>query len=279
MMKHLQDPAPSVLNERTDVPAAVGIVVARALEKKPENRYETAGDLVEDFTIAAGMESIGSGLPQNTRLNSTTRPAVPNLSDEPDEETLVRSRVTTPMAKPRLPPTQTPMVVPVTMPAPAPSFNPWKILIPSMVGLLVIFGVVFALSRSPSSTTETPPTTTLAADPNGQPVEAASPPTGAPESGIPAGGVTNPNEQPSPSPSASPSPSPSPDPNAGGANTNDNTNENSNTKKAPVIPVPSPKVEDEPPPSPSPTPTKAPQLPKQTPPPGASPSTVPPQMD
>jgi serine/threonine protein kinase len=276
MMKHLQEPAPSVLSERTDVPAAVGIVVARAMEKLPQNRYETVGDLVEDFTIAAGMESVGRGLQQNTQPNETTRSAVPALSDEPDEETLVRRRVTTAMAKPSLPP---PIQVPMPMPAPAPSFNPWKILIPSMVGLLVIFGVVFALSRSPGSTTETAPTSTLAADPNGQPVEAASPPTGASEVGIPAGGVTNPNEQPSPSPSASPSPSPSPDPSPGGANANDNTNENSNSRKAPVIPAPSPKVEDEPPPLPSPTPTKAP-VPKPTlPPPSASPSIVPPTKD
>lgn len=278
MMKHLQETAPSVLSERTDVSAAVGIVVARALEKLPENRYETVGDLVEDFTIAAGMESIGAGLPQNTRPNLTTSTAVPDAIDDPDEQTLVRSRFTTPMAKP-------PLAIPIPspgpnqMPAPAASFNPWKILIPSMVGLLVLFGVIFAFTRNSAPTTETPPTSTLAADPNGQPVEAASPPTGAPEAGISTGGVTNPNDQPSPSPSASPSPSPSPDSNAVDANTNDNTNENSNTKKAPVIPAPSPRVEDDPPPSPSPTPTKAP-VPKPTlPPPSASPSTAPPPID
>jgi len=268
MMKHLQEPAPSVLSERTDVPAAVGIVVARALEKMPRNRYETVGDLVEDFTIAAGMESIGHGLPQHTPPHVNTKSADPVLSDEADEETLVRRRVTTPMAKPPLP-------TPTPMPAPAPSFNPWKILIPSMVGLLVIFGVAFALTRNSGPTTETPPTSTLAADPNSQPVEAASPATGTPEAGIPSGGPTNPNEQPSPSPSTSPSPSPSPDSNTGGAN--DNTNENSNTRKAPVIPAPSPKIDDEPPPPPSPTPTKAP-VPKPTQaPPSASPSIVPSQ--
>jgi eukaryotic-like serine/threonine-protein kinase len=275
MMKHLQETAPSVLSERTDVPAAVGIVVARALEKLPSNRYESVGDLVEDFTIAAGMESIANWSPQNARPNVTKRTSVPDLSDEPDEQTLVRSRVTTPMAKP---PLVIPTPGPTPMPAPAASFNPWKILIPSMVGLLVLFGVIFAFTRNSAPTLETTPTSTLAADPNSQPVEAASPPTGAPEVGIPAGGATSPNDQPSPSPSpsASPSPSPSPDPNAVDTNTNDNTNENSNTKKAPVIPVPSPKVEDDPPPSPSPTPTKAP-VPKPTlPPPSASPSILPP---
>src|SRR6267143_3168057 len=56
MLKHLQEPAPSVLDERKDLPAGVATVVARALEKRPEDRYETVGELVEDFTIAAGME-------------------------------------------------------------------------------------------------------------------------------------------------------------------------------------------------------------------------------
>ncbi len=268
MMKHLQQPAPSVLAERSDLPKAVGTVVARALEKLPENRYKSVGELVEDFTIAAGMEAVGSVSSQHSAGVVTAGAAADDLSDERDEETLVRRRVTTPMAKPPLPPSMA-----TQMPAPVVSFNPWKILIPSMVGLLVIFGVIYALSSGP--TTETPPTSTLAADPNGQPVEAASPPTGAPESGIPAGGATTPTDLPSPSPEASPEPSPTPDANANtNANTNDNTNENTNIRKAPVIPAPSPKaeVEETPPPAPSPTPTKAP-VPKPTlPPPTASPA-------
>jgi serine/threonine protein kinase len=262
MMKHLQQPAPSVLDERSDVPDAVGTVVARAMEKRPENRYKTVAELVEDFTIAAGMEASASG--QHTRVVVPTKSASPELPDEPDEETLVRRRVTTPMAKPPQP---------LPMPPPSAGINPWKILIPSTVGLLVIFGVIFALTRSSTTTTDTPPTS-LTADPNGQPVEAASPATGAPEAGIPAGGAISPSEKPSPSPEASPVPSPTEDPNnVGGVNTNanDNANQNSNSKKAPVVPVPSPKLEVEQPP-PSPGPTKVP-LPKPTlpPPPSASP--------
>jgi len=59
MLKHLQHPAPSVLSERSDLPPAIGRVVARALAKAPEDRYKTVGELVEDFTIAAGMEPAG----------------------------------------------------------------------------------------------------------------------------------------------------------------------------------------------------------------------------
>src|SRR2546421_5358248 len=226
MMKHLQQASPSVLDERSDVPAAVGRVVSRAMEKVPANRYQTVGELVEDFTIAAGMEIAATPSGHNTRVVVSTKSASQELTDERDEETLVRPRVTTPMARPPLP---------APMPPPAAGFNPWKILIPSMVGLLLIFGVIYAFTRNSKSTTETTPTSTLAADPNGQPVEAASPPTGAAESGIPVGGGTNPTEKPSASPEASPSASPTAEDsnNPGGvnANANDNANANSNSKK------------------------------------------------
>jgi serine/threonine protein kinase len=263
MMKHLQQPAPSVLDERSDLPEAVGVVVSRAMEKRPENRYRNVAELIEDFTIAAGMEATAPTSGQHTRVVVPTKSAYHELPDERDEETLVRRRVTTPMAKPPQP---------LTLPPPSAGINPWKILVPSMVGLLVIFGVIFALTRSSTTTTDTPPTS-LAADPNGQPVEAASPATGAPEAGIPAGGAI-PSEKPSPSPEVSPVPSPTEDPNSIGgvnSNANDNANQNSNSKKAPVIPPPSPKVEVEQPSLPSSTPTRAP-LPKPTlPPPRASP--------
>src|SRR5215210_197818 len=55
MMKHLQEPVPSVLEEREDVPPSVGRVVARAMAKVPDNRYQNAAELVEDLSIAAGM--------------------------------------------------------------------------------------------------------------------------------------------------------------------------------------------------------------------------------
>ena len=275
MMKHLQQPPPSVLDERSDVPAAVGRVVSRAMEKVPANRYKTVGELVEDFTIAAGMEITTTPSGHNTRVVVATKSISQELTDERDEETLVRRRVTTPMARPPLPAPMPPQ--PAPMPPSAAGFNPWKILIPSMVGLLVIFGVIYAFTRKSGSTTETTPASTLAADPNGQPVEAASPPTGAAEAGIPVGGGTNPTEKPSPSPEASPLASPTAeDPNAGGLNPNpnDNANANSNSKKAPAVPAPSPKIDVEQP-APSPVPTKAPVTKPTLPPPNPPSATLP----
>src|ERR1700752_507877 len=54
MMKHLQDPVPSVLDERSDLPPAVAKVAAKAMANVPANRYQNVDDLIEDLTIAAG---------------------------------------------------------------------------------------------------------------------------------------------------------------------------------------------------------------------------------
>src|SRR5882672_5872816 len=40
MMKHLQEPVPSVLDERDDLPPAIGRIVSRAMAKRPEERYQ-----------------------------------------------------------------------------------------------------------------------------------------------------------------------------------------------------------------------------------------------
>src|SRR5215210_3861591 len=57
MMKHLQEPAPSLLDERKDVPASIGRVVARAMAKRPEDRYQSAGELSEALSLAAQDEA------------------------------------------------------------------------------------------------------------------------------------------------------------------------------------------------------------------------------
>ncbi len=263
MLKHLQEPAPSVLDERSDVPPAVANVIARALEKRPEDRYQTVAELVEDFTIAAGMEpaSVSSSA-------SHTRVVVPAETvsaefDGPDEETLVRKRFTTPMVPPP------PSSLPAQNLGPASSFDPWKILVPSMIGLLLIFGVIFVLTRNSQAPASDQPGSTLAADPNSQPVEAASPPTGQSEAGIPVGGVTNPAGNPNVNAEASPSPSPT---DITGVDPNANTNTNDNTRKNPTLPTPVPTrtVIDEPPP-PSPAATKPPASKPTAAPPGATP--------
>ena len=266
MLKHLQQPAPSVLEERADLPGAIGRVVARALEKGPSDRYQTVAELVEDFTIAAGMEpasvSASGSYPQAELPGAAA-------ADEVDEETLVRRRTTQRMAPPIPTPDPSPgvpsVVVPLSGGHPPPaisSFNPWKILIPSMIGLLVIFGVIYALSRDSQPTGAAPAGSPLVADPNSSPVEPAKPATGESEAGIPSGGSTNPSVNSNENANTSPSPAQGEIPTEIGANINDNTNANSSTKK----PSPSPAgtvEEEEPPPPPRPSATNPP-LPKPT---------------
>jgi serine/threonine-protein kinase len=268
MLKQMQQPAPSVLDERKDVPPAVAQVVARALEKVPHDRYDSAAALIDDLTVAAGMEPIAAR-PNSKPLVISTGSGELNEDDE-DEETVVRKRITTPMPKPPLAAEPLPYET-----SPAASFNPWKILIPSMIGLLLIFAAIYAFTRrSPTPTTEAQPASTLTADPNGQPVEPAQPPTGQTESGIPAGGITNVNAN----KVASPSPVESPADAAGvEPNINENANDNSNTRKNPPLPSPTQTIKEDAPPPPTPKlPTPKPTLPPPSNSPPATPEINPP---
>lgn len=215
MMKHLQDESPSVLDERPDLPPAVERVVKRAMAKLPDNRYQQVGDLVEDLTLAATEEGASvTPVPAtvNQRIVVPTGSPAEGAALESDEETLVRPRVeTSPVAAPR---TNELYAEP-----PSGTFNVWKILIPSLAGLLLVFAVVYTFTSGsqPVNNNESQPG--LVADPNSQAVQPSPPATGKAESDIPLGGtpVTNPNAS---------------------ANTNDNTNANANTNaEATLSPV------------------------------------------
>ena len=275
MMKHLQEPVPSVLEERSDLPASIGRVIARAMAKLPVNRYQTIAELVEDLTIA-------SGTAQFAPVPAAAPPVSAPVTDA-DEVTVVRPR------EEPLPPAQpvrrhAPVTVPVqgatagSMPSgamapPAPtSFSPLKVIIPSVVALLVVFAVIYALkskSLADQPNANQPPDTTLAADPNSQPVQPGPSPTGKSEQGIPAGGSIAPPANVSASPNAnanaevSPEPveelSPPPPANANAnSNSNGNTNSNANRK---ATPLPEPTRSVMPEGAPTPAPTKAPSPP------------------
>jgi eukaryotic-like serine/threonine-protein kinase len=254
MMKHLQDPVPSILEERSDVPASVTRVVARAMAKVRDNRYQNVAELVEDLTIAAGM-TIHRMAPVGVAGDTPVR------TDEPDEVTVVRMREEAPPPPPR----REPVMVPVSGPMPpqqvAASFNPLKILIPAAVALLVVFAAIYVWTRNSATTdanTNQQQTPTLAADPNSQPVQPAQPPTGKGEEGIPVGGAINPPANVNASPAASVAVSPEAIENVSPvANANENANTNSN-RKAPALPEPTRSVVPESAPSPAPTTSKTP---------------------
>ena len=259
MMKHLQEPVPSVLEERSDIPASVARVVARAMAKVPDNRYQNVAELIEDLTIASGMTI--------HRLGPVETSAHPPVHDDQDEVTVVRPREVLP---PPAPPVarREPVRVPVPGVAPPPpaaaGMNPWKIVIPAGVALLVLFGMFFLFSRnSPATNTNTTPQTqTLAADPNSQPVQVASPATGKPEEGLPAGGTIAPSANVNASPNANEAVSPEPSEEVSpAANVNENSNSNANSnsnRKAPPLPEPTKSVVPETAPPPVPSATKTP---------------------
>ena len=229
MLKHLQHPVPSILDERPDLPPAVDQVVRKAMQKRPEDRYTSIGALVEDLSKSAGIELPTPSFPE-------MKPAVPAATppveaDDLDEETLVRRRATTPMAPPPLPSLEE---APPPPPPPASSFNPWKIIVPTAIALVVAFGVIFLFTRnSPPETQANPSASPLAADPNSQPVEPASPATGEAEAGIPAGGATNRNSNDNAAADASPEVTP-------------NANQNANPRPtAEETPIPEPTVTPE----------------------------------
>jgi serine/threonine protein kinase len=264
MMKHLQEPVPSVLEEREDLPPAVGRVVARAMAKVRDNRYQTVAEVVEDLSIAAGL-TMARAVPPAVPTTTSVR------SDDPDEVTMLRAREEPP---PMLARRREPVMVPVSsapvQAQPASGFNPLKVLVPAAVALLVVFVVIYALTKnSPAgeATNTNQQVPTLAADPNSQPVQPAQPATGKGEEGIPSGGsITPPNVSVSPSASVEISPEPvediSPVANANAnanENSNANTNSNSNSnRKAPALPEPTRSVVPDTAPPPAPSATKTP---------------------
>src|SRR5262249_48051430 len=138
----------------------------------------------------------------------------PVRADDADDITVVRPREVPPPVAP-VPPVQRrePVRVPVpsAMPPPAPAasgFNPLKVLIPSVIGLLVVFAAIYVITKNstPGQANTNQQAPSLAADPNSQPVQPAQPATGKGEAGIPAGGSITPPAIASPSASVEVSP-------------------------------------------------------------------------
>ncbi|HEX8650616.1 MAG TPA: protein kinase [Pyrinomonadaceae bacterium] len=184
MMKHLQDAPPSVLEERQDLPAEVGRVVARALAKRPEDRFQTASELAQGLALAAegsAASAAASATVANAPERDTNRIVVTTGSNEAprstadqsyDESTLVR-----PPREERESGGYETQAMGAQTPPPPDSFNPWRIVVPALVGLLVVFGVIYALTRNPAQPASNQ-NTPLVIDPSGQPVQPQTPPTG-----------------------------------------------------------------------------------------------------
>jgi serine/threonine protein kinase len=258
MMQHVQDPPPSVLATRPDLPPAVDKVVTRALAKHPADRFQTAGELFAALSTAAGEDVTAVPRSAETASSAPVSPA----ADDFDEETVVRPRV--------------PLHTPAAASDAPRNFSPWRIIVPSAIVLVVVFGIVFLLTRTAGQPQPkpTPGQTELAADPNSESVQQASPPTGASERDV----QSLPGASPLASANANANLNPKQSPpdvlgnDAANANGNDNAsargNRNANqTRESPTPkPLPSASIKTETPPPPKPSPSAAGSKPTATPP-------------
>jgi serine/threonine-protein kinase len=175
MMKHIQEPPPSILDERKDLPASVGRVIARALAKRPEDRFQNAGELADALALAAAEESpaaaAGAAVPDTERIiipTSPNEPARATIGRDDEEATVVSSDYSRPATNEELPPPVAPL--------PEPTFNPWRIAVPAIAVIAIIFAVFFVFQRRGVSSDQQQ--TPLQTDPNGQPVQSITPPNG-----------------------------------------------------------------------------------------------------
>lgn len=237
MMKHVSEPAPSVLALRPELPVGVGDVIARALAKRPEERFQKAGDFADALARAVdgreAMEDRPEAPPQTSAQTRSIEP-VPMPGDSFDEITVVRAPVSTSHSR---------LSIPAEAPVVAPNrdeFNPWRIILPSAAALVLVFAGVFLLTRS-SGQTQSPNASQsgLAVDPNAQPVEAGAPPSGEDERGISANPVSTPTPaSANANVNANADSGPPTNVNAGGdANVNADP-ANKNTKQAREVPSP-----------------------------------------
>jgi serine/threonine-protein kinase len=196
MLKHLQEPPPSVLEERKDLPPAVGQVVARALSKRPEDRQQSAGELAGALELAAEGKAVAgaavvaaAGENRRSAERDTNRIVVPTApidsrataSEDYDEATVVRPNRAASAAAP-------PLFEDVIEPAPAASrFNPWVVMVPAAAVLVAIIGIFYVFNRSAGTSrpdANANAAAPLAVDPAARPAQAAPPVTGSAESNI-----------------------------------------------------------------------------------------------
>jgi serine/threonine protein kinase len=179
MMKQVQDPPPSILESRPDLPLAVSAVIARALAKQPTDRQQSAGELSRELAEAAATSEIAQVIAAPATVPNVAVAAPP----DDDEVTLVRAReVASTTARTHEFESQ-----PRAGEAPLTGLRPWRILAPAAIALVAVFAIVFFLTRgsgqnqSANANVNAPG---LLADPNSQPVQSMGTPTGESERNI-----------------------------------------------------------------------------------------------
>jgi serine/threonine protein kinase len=143
MLKHINEPMPSVRAIRPDVPPAVEDVINIATAKDPNERYASARDMAEDYRAALYTAMLD---------NSPTLPpdAVAPLRHTPSPMTPPRSRKPTGMASSVAntpPPTSPPMYQTQPLPVPARKRSPAVYGAAAVIAIAILLGLgaVFVL--------------------------------------------------------------------------------------------------------------------------------------
>jgi serine/threonine protein kinase len=180
MVKQIQEFAPSILDERPDLPEDIDSAITRALAKNPNYRYQSATEFADALLSASGyVPSKGFDSAQHDSSEHETD----NAFVASDEEITLISPNVNPAATANkinvpLPGTQKPRV---PSPGPMPTnFNPQRIAAVGGILLVLVFGGYYAytsMSRS-SDSNQTQPPQILLNDPQSRPVKVAGPPSG-----------------------------------------------------------------------------------------------------
>ena len=187
MMKQVQEPPPSILDARPELPGSIAQVISKALAKQPQDRYQTAGELSRALTEAASAATAAIFAAPATVASTP----VARMDDDADEVTLVRPR-------PQAPSTVVGIAdaVPLErqMPPP-PAVRPWRIIVPAAIALVGVFALVFFLTKGGGQNQVTNVNGTqpgLLPAPNSQAVQPVGTPTGEAERNIQAQALTTP---------------------------------------------------------------------------------------
>jgi len=178
MMKQVQDPPPSILEVRPDLPATISALISKSLAKQPADRFQSAGEL----SAALSQAAMNVDASQFAAPVTTPNSPVSVVGDE-DEVTVVQPREVEPV----IPSTAQYAPMQDAAGAPLAGVRPWRILAPAAIALVAVFALVFFMTRGSSQNQSANANVNapgLSADPNSQPVQSTGTPTGESERNI-----------------------------------------------------------------------------------------------